>query len=137
MVQKPRVQHVFAVGDVARAVRRLGEHRRRAGVEKSIHGGLNARLDDGRDLMVYVVHWPDGTKYPFASLVTEDGTRQDVDVTGLAVEDIAFWTSPATGVEYPVEWVVTLPAEQARIEVNASWPGVSRKVISLPSRSIW
>ncbi|HSG65040.1 MAG TPA: lipocalin family protein, partial [Gammaproteobacteria bacterium] len=85
---------------------------------------LSLSLTDGRDLVVYRLRTHDGGSSPFSggSLATADGR-----VRALASDDIVFvarehWTSPATGVRYPIAWDVQLPGERVELEVRALIP---------------
>lgn len=79
---------------------------------------FSARLADGRDLMIYRVHRENTPPYDFATLVRVDGSSRPMDVAGLRLEPLDWWTSPDTGNRYPVRWRVTLPAEDLRLEVE-------------------
>jgi predicted secreted hydrolase len=99
-------------------------------------------LSDGRSLMVYRLRTTGGGSSPYSggSLIGVDGRR-----TALAAADIALtarnhWTSPATGIRYPIEWRLAIPAAAMDItispyledqEVNLSvryWEGAVRGV---------
>jgi predicted secreted hydrolase len=85
---------------------------------------LSVSLTDGRDLMVYRLRTRDGGSSPFSggSLALGDGR-----VRALARDDIVLtererWTSPATGVRYPIGWNVRVPDENLDLEVRALIP---------------
>jgi predicted secreted hydrolase len=69
-------------------------------------------LDDGTDVMMYLLRSPDGT-YPltYGTLVQPDGAMRSLDGDDFSVGVSDSWTSPHTGAAYPAGWTVTLPAE--------------------------
>ena len=75
------------------------------------------RLDDGRDLMIYLLRLQDGGVHSASggTLVQADGRSVRLTVDDIRVEQTAAWTSPA-GVRYPSAWNVDvlLPGEDLR-----------------------
>ena len=80
---------------------------------------FSCRLDDGRDLMLYLLRYPDGTLYRSGTLVERDGTHRPLDPTDMTLEPGRRWTSPQTGATYPVSWRIHLPREDMHLEVDA------------------
>ena len=83
---------------------------------------FSLQLDDGSDIMVYVLRQQDGTRDSHSSgtLVFPDG-----QVLALAPDDIELvpdrqWVSPTSRARYPVEWTVEVPGESLRLEVRAA-----------------
>ena len=78
------------------------------------------QLDDGRELMVYLLRRRDGTVDPFSAgtLVAADGTSRRLEAGDVRVEVLAHWTSPHSGVRYPGRWRVSVPAEALRVEIE-------------------
>lgn len=81
---------------------------------------LALQLDDGRELMLYRLRQPDGHAGPYSkgALIDAQGHR-----TALAAADFEFsprrwWTSPSTGVRYPVAWSLRVPAEGLALDVD-------------------
>lgn len=86
---------------------------------------FSLQLDDGTDLMVYVIRQEDG-----AVDVHSSGTlvRPSGEVVPLEADDIKLvpgreWVSPRSGARYPVEWVVWISSESLRLEVQAAVDG--------------
>ena len=82
---------------------------------------FSIQLDDGTDLMVYVMRRIDGARDPRSSgtLVSPDG------VSHLQVDDYRLtpgrrWTSPASGAAYPVAWRIEIPQHGLELEVTAA-----------------
>ena len=80
---------------------------------------FSCRLDDGRDLMLYLLRYPDGSKYRSGTLVEADGSSRPLDTSQMTLEPGRTWTSAHTGATYPVTWSIELPAENLLLEVEA------------------
>ena len=81
-------------------------------------------LDDGTDIMLYLIRDPDG-RYPLVSgtLVEPGGRARHLDVDGFKVVVTAHWQSPVTGVDYPAGWRVSLPGEGLMVGLRPTVPG--------------
>ena len=82
---------------------------------------FSIQLDDGTDLMVYVMRRIDGARDSRSSgtLVSQNG------VSHLRVDDYRLtpgrrWTSPASGAVYPVTWRIESPPHGLDLEVTAA-----------------
>ena len=82
---------------------------------------FSIQLDDGTDLMAYIMRRTDGARDPRSSgtLVSPAG------VTHLRVDDYRLtpgrrWTSPASGAAYPVTWRIEIPPHGLDLEVMAA-----------------
>jgi predicted secreted hydrolase len=86
---------------------------------------FSARLDDGRDLMLYRLRRKDGsTDYLAGTMASADGvSSRPVETRDAVFEPLASWTSPASGTVYPVAWRVRLPAENLDLTVQTPLPG--------------
>lgn len=68
------------------------------------------QLDDGRDLMLYVIRDPSGAPAIVdGSIVAPDGSLTVLDERDFTVEPTGTWTSPATGTTYPSGWRAEIP----------------------------
>jgi predicted secreted hydrolase len=78
------------------------------------------QLDDGRELMVYLLRRRDGAIDPFSAgtLVAADGTVRPLDAGDVRIETLAHWTSPRSGVRYPARWRLTLPSADLRLVIE-------------------
>jgi predicted secreted hydrolase len=78
------------------------------------------QLDDGRELMVYLLRRRDGMVDQFSAgtLVAADGTARRLGAGDVRVETLAHWTSPHSGVTYPARWRVSVAGEGLRLEVE-------------------
>ena len=78
------------------------------------------QLDDGRELMFYLLRRRDGTIDPFSAgtLVAADGTTRALEPGDVRVETLAHWTSPRSGVRYPARWRLSVPSAELRLEIE-------------------
>ena len=78
------------------------------------------QLDDGRELMVYLLRRRDGTIDPFSAgtLVAADGSVRRLDAADVRIETLAYWTSPRSGVRYPARWRLSVPSAELRLEIE-------------------
>ena len=82
---------------------------------------FSIQLDDGTDLMVYVMRRTDGARdrHSSGTLVSAAG------IAPLRVDDYRLtpgrrWTSPASGAAYPVTWRIEIPPHGIALEVTAA-----------------
>jgi predicted secreted hydrolase len=78
------------------------------------------QLDDGRDLMFYRLRGVDGSTSAFSggSLTDVAGNTVRLGASDLELEPTREWTSPETGVRYPVAWRLTLPGENLELAIE-------------------
>ena len=78
------------------------------------------QLDDGRELMVYLLRRQDGAVDPFSAgtLVAVDGTSRRLDAADVRIETLAHWTSQRSGVRYPARWRLSVPSAELRLEIE-------------------
>ncbi|CAA9535295.1 MAG: AttH component of AttEFGH ABC transport system [uncultured Thermomicrobiales bacterium] len=80
---------------------------------------FSVQLDDGTDLMLYLINAPDGTPVILdGSLVDRDGSLTILDGPDFSVEPTTNWTSPETGVTYPSGWEIALPDEDLALTLT-------------------
>ena len=79
----------------------------------------SVQLDDGTDLMLYLINAPDGSPVIIdGSLVAPDGALTILDGDDFTVSATGDWTSVATGITYPSGWEVALPAEELTLALS-------------------
>lgn len=84
---------------------------------------FSIQLDDGRDLMLYLVRRKDGTAdYRNGTLVTRDGKPHYLEASKWSVYVTDTWTSPATKTMYPMRWFVELPVEGLCLDLVPEFP---------------
>jgi predicted secreted hydrolase len=78
------------------------------------------QLEDGREVMMYLLRRRDGTLDPFSAgtLIGADGATRPLAVGDVSIETLAHWTSPQSGVRYPARWRLTVPAADLRLELT-------------------
>jgi predicted secreted hydrolase len=78
------------------------------------------QLDDGAELMVYRLRRADGTAAADSagSLVAADGGILRLGSADFELAPTRLWTSPASGVTYPVAWTVNVPSAGLELRVE-------------------
>jgi predicted secreted hydrolase len=78
------------------------------------------QLDDGRELMVYLLRRRDGSVDPFSAgtLVAADGTVLRLDAGDVRIETLAHWTSPRSGARYPARWRLSVPSAGLGLQIE-------------------
>jgi len=81
---------------------------------------LSLQLDDGRDLMVFVLRDSTGeADVAHATVVAPDGEVRWLDPPLDVLQPLRHWTSGRTGARYPVDWRLALPAAGLELTVAA------------------
>jgi predicted secreted hydrolase len=82
---------------------------------------ISLRLDDGRDLMVFRLRLADGSFDPRSAgtLVEADGRAVPMARDDFELEEVDWWSSPATGGRYPVRWRLRVPLAGIDVEVRS------------------
>jgi predicted secreted hydrolase len=79
------------------------------------------QLGDGSELMLYVIHAPDGGALIVdGSFIAADGALTVLDRGDFTVTPAGSWTSPRSGATYPSGWNVELPSEQLSLTIAPS-----------------
>ena len=78
------------------------------------------QLDDGRELMVYLLRRRDGAIDSFSAgtLVAADGTARPLEAGDVRIETLARWTSPRSRVRYPARWRLSVPSADLQLEIE-------------------
>jgi predicted secreted hydrolase len=78
------------------------------------------QLDDGRELMFYLLRRRDGSADPFSAgvIVAADGAARRLEAGEVRVEPLAHWTSARSGVRYPARWRVSVPSAALRLDIE-------------------
>ncbi|MDZ7702917.1 MAG: lipocalin family protein [Trueperaceae bacterium] len=84
---------------------------------------FSLQLDDGRDLMLYLIREPSGT-YTIGegSLIDADGTLTPLDADDFVLTVTDTWQSPDTGARYPIAWTLALPTYGLDLSVTPVIP---------------
>ena len=80
---------------------------------------FSVQLDDGRDLMLYLLRGEDGvrTLQSSGTLVERDGRATPLAASDFSVEVTARWTSPRSKGTYPARWILRIPKASLALEV--------------------
>lgn len=71
---------------------------------------FSVQLEDGRDLMAYIIRDDDGGRVStFATLVAPDGTASELRPEEFDLVATGTWTSPRSGATYPMGWTIDVP----------------------------
>ena len=78
-------------------------------------------LDNNYELMISLIRNSDGeiARTSSGSMVFPDGSWQCLCLNRFHVEAVEFWTSPATGGRYPVQWTVDVDQMNLKLDVGA------------------
>jgi predicted secreted hydrolase len=81
------------------------------------------QLDDGRDLMLYRMRRDDGGTDPASAgtLVDREGAVEPLGADDIVFRALDTWTSPATGVSYPLRWELRLPGHDLALRVTPAF----------------
>ena len=80
---------------------------------------ISLQLSDGRELMLYRLRRKDGGAGAFSkgALILPAGERIALSVHEFKLEPRRWWTSPKTGVRYPVAWSIDIPSLELSLEI--------------------
>jgi predicted secreted hydrolase len=78
------------------------------------------QLDDGSELMAYVLRRADGTPDAFSNgtLIHPDGTTISLSQKDFQIQSTATWRSPHSAGNYPAQWTVSVPSEDLILQVK-------------------
>jgi predicted secreted hydrolase len=79
---------------------------------------FSLQLDDGRDIMLYILRRADGSAdFRNGTLVLSDGATRYLASDEWTIKAIDSWESPETKAVYPSRWVLEMPAEKLRLDI--------------------
>lgn len=78
---------------------------------------FSLRLDDGRDVMLYLLRSEGGGSYARGTVVAPDGTPTYLDPDAWSVSVTRRWRSERTGAEYPSGWRLALPELDLDVDI--------------------
>ncbi len=81
------------------------------------------QLDDGTDVMLYLIRDPEGEALRVdGSIVSPTGEHVVLSAGDFLVNALGEWTSPATGATYPSGWTIEVPDHDLTMRVTPSLP---------------
>ncbi len=77
------------------------------------------QLSDNREIMYYRLCNKDGSASAYSNGVIIDSTGQKISIApdDISIAPQAYWTSPTTGVRYPVRWQMNIPEQNIKLEI--------------------
>ncbi|MCP3866595.1 MAG: hypothetical protein GY703_00565 [Gammaproteobacteria bacterium] len=76
------------------------------------------QLDDGSDIMVYLLFDGSGRPVLRTATLTQNGKTEVLAEAEFQVEAVARWVSDKTGIDYPMGWRVRVPARNMELAVK-------------------
>jgi predicted secreted hydrolase len=79
---------------------------------------VSLQLDDGRDIMLYLMRRAGGAiDFRNATVVTPSGSPAYLAPEAWSLRETARWTSPHTRATYPARWLLEIPGEGLSLEI--------------------
>jgi predicted secreted hydrolase len=85
---------------------------------------FSLQLDDGHELMLYILRHQDGSADPFSSgtLVDPQGRSRHLKLAEFTIQPLQQWQSPKSGAVYPAGWKIILPEQGYKLELIPTVP---------------
>ena len=81
------------------------------------------QLEDGSDVMLYTLRDVQGNALSdFGTLVSPDGNAKTLSGADFSLTPGNAWTSPKSGIVYPVDWMVTIPSKGLTLKLTPLMP---------------
>lgn len=77
------------------------------------------QLDDGREIMLYLLRNKDGSsdRYSSGTFVYQDGTYRHLARDDFSVTVLSHYKSQKTGARYPIRWELSIPSEKLNLRI--------------------
>jgi predicted secreted hydrolase len=81
---------------------------------------FSVQLDDGSELMIYLIRREDGSVDPFSSgtWISLEGKTIHLDQEKFEIQVRESWSSPDSGAVYPAEWSINIPSMNLNLTVK-------------------
>jgi predicted secreted hydrolase len=81
---------------------------------------FSIQLDDGRDIMLYILRHKDGSIDPFSggTFVFRNGTYRPITLNEFRMTALDYYRSVKTGARYPSKWELVIPGEGVRLLIT-------------------
>ena len=85
---------------------------------------FSLQLEDGWEVMLYLLRRKDGTVDPASSgtLIDPQGHTRHLKLSDFQVKPTGAWTSPHTRAKYPAGWEITIPQVRIPFEAHPDAP---------------
>lgn len=86
-----------------------------------VRNRLFAQLSNRTELILLQTRRKDGSGKPINNglMILADSSTVALEQSELIIDPIRIWTSPETGIRYPIEWQVQIPDKSITINLNA------------------
>jgi len=83
---------------------------------------FSLQLDNGSDLMLYLLRQADGHLHPASSgtFVDENGNTQHLSLDAFKIETLDTWKSPHSGGLYPSSWRLTVDMDDLQVFIDSN-----------------
>ena len=99
---------------------------------------FSLQLDDGREVMLYLLRNRDGgTRYAGATLVEAAGAVRYLQPGEWKLNATGQWTSPATGAPYPAGWILDIPDAAIRAVITPRLADQENRSALIPNLFYW
>lgn len=99
---------------------------------------FSLRLDDGSDLMLYLLRDRDGAvDFARATVNPPRGAARYLGRDEFEIVGLDTWRSPETGAEYPISWRIEIPGEDVALRVTAEVPNQENVSRLVPNLFYW
>ncbi len=80
---------------------------------------FSLQLDDGRDLMLYLLRDSTGrTDFASGTIIPPEGEPRYLSAADFGAEPGRRWTSPSSRAAYPLGWTITIPGADLRLTIE-------------------
>jgi len=99
---------------------------------------FSLQLDDGREVMLYLLRNRDGgTRYASATLVETGGAVRYLQPAEWKLSATGQWTSPASGAPYPAAWILDIPDAAIRGIITPRVADQENRSALIPNLFYW
>lgn len=79
---------------------------------------MDLNLDNGDRISLWSAQDATGAHNSWVTILHPDGNQTVTAIDSLSAGESNYWTSPTSGKRYPTRWIVTIPAFDAKLEVE-------------------
>lgn len=108
------------------------------GKDKQGWDWFSLQLDDGREVMLYLLRGRDGdTRYTGATLVDAAGAVHYLEPGEWELNVTREWTSPVSGAAYPAGWMLRIPAADMTAAITPKLADQENRSALVPDLHYW
>ena len=99
---------------------------------------FSLRLEDGRDVMLYVLRAEDGTvSFRNGTVIPPSGEVRYLNAEDWQVTITRRWKSKDTNADYPAGWTIIIPSESLDLEIEPAVADQENRSHVLPNLFYW